>query len=303
MQAAFLYYCERKLHSLSQGVMQMTCQWQSFIRLIPHRLRKETEILGCQELLELRLRVGQTVQFVLMRGVAASNDKVTQEDLKFVINTATQYSPWAAATASHGYITAEGGHRIGICGDCVIHNGVAGGIRTPTSLCIRVARDFPGIAASASCKGSVLIIGTPGSGKTTLLRDLIRQRSNAGKGSIAVVDERGELFPCVQGSSCFVPGPHTDIMTGCSKKQGIEMVLRTMGPSCIAVDEITGEEDAAALLAAGWSGVDLLATAHAATVDDLYARDVYRPLVRRNLFQSLLVMNRDKTWHAERICV
>ena len=81
------------------------------------------------------------------------------------------------------------------------------------------------------------------------------------------------------------------------------MALRTLGPYCIAVDEITGEEDAAALLAAGWSGVDLLATAHAESLDDLHSRPVYRPLVSKKLFQTLLVMNRDKTWRMERICL
>jgi stage III sporulation protein AA len=143
----------------------------------------------------------------------------------------------------------------------------------------------------------------PGSGKTTLLRDLIRQRSEAGQGSVAVVDERGELFPQIHGISIFHPGANTDVLTGCGKKEGIEILLRTMGPRCIAVDEITGESDASALLSAGWSGVELLATAHASSSSDLLSRDIYRPLLTRQLFQTLLIMNSDKTWHTERICL
>ena len=279
----------------------MICQWESFIRLVPQRLRWETEQLGREALQEFRLRVGQPVQWILRERTLSGKETATLEDLKFVINTASQYSPWSAATVSQGYITAEGGHRIGICGDCVVHNGIATGIRQPFSVCIRVARDFSGIAKGANLSGSVLIIGKPGSGKTTLLRDLIRQRSGSEQGSISVVDERGELFPIAQGRSCFFPGAHTDILSGCGKEQGIEMALRTMGPACIAVDEITGEDDAAALLATGWSGVDLLATAHAASPEDLYSRDIYRPLIQRRLFQTLLVLHRDKSWHEERI--
>lgn len=279
----------------------MICQWQDFIRLVPHRLRKETETLGKKDLQEFRLRIGQPVTLILKQNVICLNEAATLEDLKFVINTVSQYSPWAAATISRGYLTSAGGHRVGICGECIVQNAKVTGIRQPTSLCIRIARDFPGIAASATTAGSILVIGPPGSGKTTLLRDLIRQRSAAGKGSIAVVDERRELYPSMENPDAFYPGLHTDVLAGCSKRDGIEMALRTLGPSCIAVDEITGEDDASALLAAGWSGVDLLATAHAESYDDLRTRPVYQPLVSKKLFQTLLVMHRDQTWHTERI--
>jgi stage III sporulation protein AA len=115
-----------------------------------------------------------------------------------------------------------------------------------------------------------------------------------------VVDERGELFPNARQASCFYPGTNTDVLTGCGKQQGIDMLLRTMGPCCIAVDEITEESDCNALVRAGWSGVALLATAHAASVNDLLTRPIYQPLVKTGLFQTILVLRHDKSWHAER---
>lgn len=113
-----------------------------------------------------------------------------------------------------------------------------------------------------------------------------------------MVDERGELFP---GCSDFDRGSRLDVLCGCSKQEGIEILLRTMGPDCIAVDEITAAQDCEALLQAGWCGVRLIATAHAASVRELKQRPLYRPLVEQRLFDQIIVLGRDKTWHLERM--
>ena len=280
----------------------MRCAWQEYLNLVPHRIRTSVDKLGRRHLQELRLRIGQPPLLITDHELTHLEGVVTSEDISFVVNAASQYSPWAAGTIRRGYITAPGGHRIGICGDAIYQNGNISGIRTPTSLCLRVARDFPNIAAEAGkFAGSVLIIGPPCSGKSTLLRDLIRQRSTTQKGSIAVLDERGELFPVINGKFCYDIGINTDILTGCSKKQGLDMLLRTMGPSTIAVDEITEEDDCHALFQAGWSGVSLFATAHANKKNDLYHRPIYRQLIANHLFDTLIVLCPDKTWKAERL--
>lgn len=280
----------------------MRCAWQTFINLLPQRFRVDADRLGSTALQELRLRVGSNPELVLDKGSVWLDDTTRGEDLSFVINAASRYSPWAAATIRRGYITAQGGHRIGLCGDAVIQNGEMTGIRSPMSLCMRVARDFPGIAKETlRYRGSVLIIGKPGSGKTTLLRDLIRQRSDRFDGSVAVVDERGELFPVSDQNYCFDVGKRTDVLTGCGKEQGIESLLRTMGPHCIAVDEITAESDCRSLMNAGWSGVTILATAHASSISDLHSRPIYRPIINSGLFQTILVMQNDKSWKEERM--
>lgn len=280
----------------------MRCEWQAFINLLPQRFRDEVDRLGRAGLQELRLRVGANPELVLGKESLWLQEKVRPDDLGFVVNAASRYSPWAANTIRRGYITAQGGHRIGLCGEAVIQNGEMTGIRSPISLCMRVARDFHGIAKDAGCfQGSILIIGKPGSGKTTLLRDLIRQRSDHFHVCVAVVDERGELFPVCDQTHCFETGRKTDVLTGCGKEQGIESLLRTMGPGCIAVDEITAESDCRAIMNAGWSGVSLLATAHAASVTDLRCRPIYRPIVNSGLFETVLVMQPDKSWKAERM--
>ncbi len=272
----------------------MNCAWNFFIGILPPWLKEQTDKYR-DSLQELRLRLGKMPVFVTSRGNDTHGRPVSGEDLHTVINLSCRYSPWTASGASQGYITAPGGHRIGLCGDAAVQNGVASGIRTVKMLNIRVARDFPGIAGKLTdLKGSLLILGRPGAGKTTLLRDYCRQLSK--RETVSVVDERGELFP--EGLDS---GQALDVLTGCPKPQGIDMVLRTMCPDTIAVDEITAREDCEALLQASWCGVRLAATAHAGGKEDLLARPVYRPLVDSKVFDTVVVLHPDKSWHTERL--
>jgi len=280
----------------------MRCAWQAYINLLPHWMRQEVDKLGSGKLQELRIRIGLEPEMVFQDGSRILSEKAQIDDIKFVINAASEYSPWAARSVAQGYLTASGGHRIGICGISTTTDGKMLGISQPTSLCLRVARDFEGVSRDASnILASILIIGPPGSGKTTLLRDLIRAKSNTGQGSVAVVDERGELFPLFKGQACFPAGNHTDILSGCPKAPGIEAVLRSMNPIWIAVDEITAQTDCDALLHAGWCGVNLLATAHASSLEDLKTRPVYQTLVRYKLFPTVIILRRDKSWTVERM--
>lgn len=274
----------------------MKCAWQALLAILPPAMRPEVDKLGREDAQELRLRLDRPPELITQSGSRWLPQNVSAQDISFVVHTASKYSPWAASTAAHGYITAPGGHRIGLCGEAVVKEDKTVGIRTATSLCIRIARDFPGIAArAAGVGGNILVIGPPGSGKTTLLRDLIRQISNSGH-AVTVVDERGELFP-----AGFEPGRRTDVLIGCSKQQGLDMALRTMGPSYIAVDEITAECDCKALMHCSWCGVRLLATAHASSLNDLKNRPIYRLLWNSHIFENILILRKDKTWYTERM--
>lgn len=273
----------------------MICAWNELLAILPHRLRQSVDVLGKNNAQEIRLRLDKIPVLHLGQKRITLEKSVTQDELNFVVNTASRYSPWASASTASGYITAPGGHRIGLGGEAVIKDGQMAGFRSIRSVNIRVARDFPGVAAKiANIPGNLLIIGRPGSGKTTLLRDLIRQRSF--HETVSVVDERCELFP--QGMDT---GASVDILTGCSKQQGIDAVLRTMGPDTIAVDEITAIADCDAMVYAGWCGVRLIATVHGAGMNDLYTRKVYKPLLETGLFDHLVTVHPNKSYTSERM--
>ena len=273
----------------------MRCAWKELLDILPKWMITDVDALGRSSLQELRLRLDAPPELVSCDSVQRLGRQVSSEDLSYCVNAASRYSPWAAATIAQGFLTVSGGHRIGLCGEAVLKNKEITGIRKVTSLCIRVARDFPGIGSSAAgLRGSMLILGAPGRGKTTLLRDIARQISE--KSTVAVVDERGEIFP-----SGFVRGDRMDVLTGVPKAGGVEMVLRTMGPEWIAVDEITAEEDCRSLLQAQGCGVRLLATAHAGSLDEFRVRPIYKALLDNHVFDYLLILHSDRSYGTERI--
>ena len=280
----------------------MKCAWQAYINLLPLWMRPEVDKLGRDGLQELRLRIDRPPELTRKNVTCFLDRNITREDMEYCINTATRYSPWSADTIKDGYITAPGGHRLGICGEVVMVNGKLTNIKNITSICIRVAMDFPGISkALPVAQGSILIIGAPGTGKTTFLRDLIRSRSEEGNGAVAVVDERKEIFPTEGNRLCFSPGIRTEILSGCKKSDGIPMLIRTMNPRIVAVDEITAQEDCKALIYGAWCGVKLIATVHAKDMHDFMHRPVYEPLITHGIFDHIVMMQADKSWKLERM--
>lgn len=273
----------------------MICAWDALLGILPQWLRADVDRLGKDSMQELRLRINAPPELVLGTKSLFLNRLISSEDISFTVNSASHYSPWASESLSKGYLTAPGGHRIGVCGTVVSKEGKITSIRQLQSLNIRIARDFPGIGdAVCSANGSVLILGAPGWGKSTLLRDMIRQLSQ--RECVAVIDERAELFP--EG---IRRGKKMDVLTGATKRQGIEMLLRCMGPEWIAVDEITAAEDCDAVLQAYGCGVQLIATAHGRSLEDFHRRPVYRQLEKSGVFETVFVLQSDKTFRKERI--
>ena len=252
---------------------------------------------------ELRLRSGQKMSLLGPEGeTSISEEPVTGQDLQAVLDRATEFSAYrCAGSIRQGYVTVRGGCRVGICGTAVLRGGEIATVGELSSLSIRIARAALGVAKDVYPKlwsegsfESTLILSPPGGGKPTLLRDLIRCLS---KGSqthpalrVAVVDERGEIAAARGGCAQFDVGPHTDILTGTEKAEGISMLLRAMNPQVIAVDEITAPEDIRAMTVAANCGVAFLATVHGRDLDELRRRKLCRELLDTELFHQFIVL-------------
>ena len=103
-----------------------------------------------------------------------------------------------------------------------------------------------------------------------------------------------KMLEMKNGKSIFNSGINTDIMSNCPKVRGIEMLLRTMGPRCIAVDEITNEEDCDAIINASNCGISLIATAHARDISDIRNRPIYKTLMDNGVFRRIIILNKNK---------
>lgn len=209
------------------------------------------------------------------------------QDIEDILCIASEHSMYLKEDEiNRGYITVKGGHRIGVCGTVSYLNGKVINHRNITSLNIRVSKEVIGCSKPLLPRiikdkraVSSLLISPPKKGKTTLLRDLSRVLSDEYKLRIAVVDERNELF----GASSYNLGMRTDVLCGCKKSDGIMMMIRTMAPDVIIVDELGDEDDVKSIKKALTCGVCVVASLHGSTfkdverkkLDDLFSKYVF----------------------------
>lgn len=276
--------------------------------LLPPALRRRAEALPGtlrRRAEEIRLRAGRppAVTVGMDELPLPGGEDVTLRDLELTVEIATQASAHAALEqVRQGYFTVRGGHRIGLCGSAAAEGGQVRNLRTLSSLNIRVAHTVPGCGEEllrTLCAGgrlpNTLLLAPPGAGKTTLLRDLIRLISDGGVCDplrVGLADERGEVAALWNGVPQFDVGGRTDVLEGCPKAQGLMMLLRGMNPRVLACDEITAPADCAALEQCANCGVGLLATAHGAGPEDLTRRPLYRDLLARRLFETVVTIDR-----------
>lgn len=277
---------------------------EEFLTVLPDVYGQEIQTMELGTLEEIRLRVGQPVSLHYSSCEKDIWPCVETHHLEEIIQRACHHSAHICAeTLRDGYLTIEGGHRIGVCGTGYIRNSELQTLRMPSSVSVRIAKQVRGCAKKLlpDLTASTLILGSPGRGKTTLLRDAIALLSDQRLQRVGLVDERGEIAACVGGIPQLYVGKRTDVLTNVRKDLAIMMLLRTMNPQWIAVDEITAERDILAMEQASYCGIRLLATAHADSLADLNRRPLYRRLLKTGVFSQAVILKPDRTYKLEGI--
>lgn len=251
---------------------------------------------GANPIEEIRLHRGRILTVTSKQKNLGCGITVGEREIQEIFNRMCGGSLYAyEETIRAGYIPLDGGIRVGVCGSAACEDGRIIGVHNITGLMIRIPH---AIAVETStllkvffadrAQRGLLIYAPPGVGKTTLLRAVAKEVSSPHYGRhTVIVDTRGELNVELND-----PTLHLDVMSGYPRDLGIEIAVRTLGAQIIICDEIGSMTDARATLGAANCGVPLIASAHAASVQELLERPAIEILHRAHVFGKYVGLSR-----------
>lgn len=272
-----------------------------------------------EKLQEIRLRVNGPLiviydnkeYFVTDESQLVESDKdayiILKNEIRETMEYISNFSLYAfEEEIKQGFITITGGHRVGIVGKAVLDDNKIKSIKHISFINIRLSHQIKGCGDKVlpylldeykNCYHT-LIISPPRCGKTTLLRDVIRQLST-GNGrrpgmTVGVVDERSEIGACYMGIPQNDLGIRTDVLDCCPKAKGMLMLIRSMSPRVIAVDEVGSGEDIDAIEYVMNCGCKLIATVHGNSIEDIKSKPILGKLVKERLFERYILLSNSK---------
>lgn len=272
-------------------INKMPVTLRNVLSEIPEDIRNSLE--------EIRIRINQPVRVISGgRELVLKECSIDRQTIDNILNNLLDYSIYAhEEDLAKGFITIEGGHRVGVCGRVVTENGGIRLIKEISSLNIRRSRAIRGssdkvineIYDPAIGLQNTIIVSPPKCGKTTLVRDIVRAVSERGM-RVGVCDERSEIAGMYQGMPSYDLGPRTDVLDGCIKAEGMLMLIRSMSPDVIVTDEIGRSEDIPAIEAATSAGISIITTIHGNSYEDLMASKI-GPLVNQGIFKRIIFLS------------
>ena len=233
---------------------------------------------------------------------------LTKNDIELFLSYVCQNSIYAfEEEIKKGFLTISGGHRIGIAGQVVLD--IQGNIKTIKNISylnIRIAHEVKGVSDEIlpilyhnQRLLNTLIIAPPGCGKTTLLRDIVRQVSDGNlygnPCQVSVVDERSEIAGCYRGIPQNHVGIRTDVLDACPKRIGMMMLLRTMSPQVMAIDELGGMEDVEALYHVVNAGCTILVTIHGEDIEEIRRKRYLSELLEEKVFKRYIILDKQNS--------
>ncbi len=270
---------------------------------------------------EIRLKTGKPLMlydnmagwFVGSQGNLSEDEKnayiVKQDDIDQSLEIMSNSSVYAVQDElKNGFITIQGGHRVGLTGKVVMNKERVSVIKDISAMNIRISKQIIGAADDVmkhimrdeNSLWNTLIISPPQCGKTTMLRDIARQLSYGIKAygftgkKVGIVDERSEIAGCYKGVPQNDVGPRTDVLDACPKAYGMTMMIRSMSPDVIITDEIGMEQDISALRQVFNAGVKIITSVHGYSREDILSRPVLRDLLAEKMFEKVIILSKSR---------
>ena len=252
----------------------------------------KTALDGIDEVYELHLRAEGRTSIVTDKGARRVDIYLTYKDISDILLHLSGGAIYAHRdTLERGYISAEGGTRVGVAGRARYEGGELVGVYDVRTLVFRIKGavcdteyelfDF----WQSNVRRGMLVFSPPGGGKTTAIRRLAGRIGESGK-QVAVVDERCEFL------AEDYKNAEVELLRGYKKSEGIEIAVRTLGAEVLIVDEI-GAHEAAAVFSSMMLGVPIIATVHAKSDTEILRRDAFLPIIRSGAFDALAGLYKD----------
>lgn len=298
---------------------QAQARWRDVIgRALPVNLRERLLMLPEETMEDLEeIRAGQERPLMLYRGgqgyflqrngvltgdYTPEAVTVSAPEMRQILDMVSEHSLYAMEDElRNGYISLRGGCRVGVAGRAVLENGRIKTFKHINAFNFRIARPVIGAAEKVMPhvrKGNrishTLVLSPPQMGKTTLIRDMVRKISDGDDGvpglKVGLIDERSEIAGMYQGVPSFDIGIRTDVLDACPKAEGIILMIRSLSPQVVVSDEIGRIEDIEAIGEALNTGVDVVVTAHARTLEEALKRPILLRALKKDLFERILVL-------------
>lgn len=279
----------------------------SILNILPQHIQTSVALMARDKwtnLEEIRLRVNQAVELVFQTGSQRLEGTImAEQDTLYILNQLSEHSLYRMEKElQEGFITIQGGHRVGLAGKVLMKSKSDVQLQRITFFNIRIAKEVINVALPLlphlirkQIYHNTLFIGPPKTGKTTLIRDVARLISNGNtyldSKRVGIVDERSEIAASIEGIPQHSVGESTDVMDACPKATGMMIMIRSMSPEVLVIDEVGKKADVEAIMEAILSGVTIICTVHGYSFTDILKRPSMRMLFENEVFSRIVVLS------------